>query len=181
MIAEGFFYYGKIAVTNGISVRRSVATVPAHGRYARREDPIEDRPSRCRRAGLCRASAGRRIRRGRLHVTGIDLSEGKVARINAGDSYIGDVPSSALAAAGRRAANCAATTDFSVIRESGHHQHLRADAAAQDQRSGHELHRGGLRGDREYFHPGHAGDSGIDHLSRARPTNWCCRCWKNPA
>ncbi|HEX4274863.1 MAG TPA: nucleotide sugar dehydrogenase [Bryobacteraceae bacterium] len=50
------------------------------------------------------------------HVTGIDLSEAKTARINAGDSYIGDVPSSALeplAASGK----LRATTDFSVIRE----------------------------------------------------------------
>src|SRR5580692_6408115 len=50
------------------------------------------------------------------HVTGIDLSEGKVARINAGDSYIGDVPSSAvepLVGNGK----LRATTDFSVIRD----------------------------------------------------------------
>jgi UDP-N-acetyl-D-glucosamine dehydrogenase len=50
------------------------------------------------------------------HVTGIDLSEGKVARINAGDSYIGDVPSSAmepLVGNGK----LRATTDFSVIRK----------------------------------------------------------------
>jgi UDP-N-acetyl-D-glucosamine dehydrogenase len=49
-------------------------------------------------------------------VTGIDLSQDKTARINAGDSYIGDVPSSALgplAASGK----LRATTDFSVIRE----------------------------------------------------------------
>ena len=32
-----------------------------------------------------------------FHVTGIDLSEAKVARVNAGDSYIGDIPSSVLA------------------------------------------------------------------------------------
>jgi UDP-N-acetyl-D-glucosamine dehydrogenase len=50
------------------------------------------------------------------HVTGIDLSEGKTARINAGDSYIGDVPSSSVAplvASGK----LRATTDFSVIRD----------------------------------------------------------------
>src|SRR3984885_10295949 len=48
-------------------------------------------------------------------VTGIDLSEGKVARVNAADSYIGDVQSSALdpiIANGK----LVATTDFSVIR-----------------------------------------------------------------
>jgi UDP-N-acetyl-D-glucosamine dehydrogenase len=47
-------------------------------------------------------------------VTGIDVLENKVARINAGDSYVQDVPSAELApliAAGR----LRATTDFSVI------------------------------------------------------------------
>lgn len=47
-------------------------------------------------------------------VTGIDLMESKCSRINAGESYIGDVPSSVvqpLAAAGK----LRATTDFSVI------------------------------------------------------------------
>ena len=50
------------------------------------------------------------------HVTGIDLSSGKTARVNAADSYIGDVPSSAmepLVANGK----LRATTDFSVIRD----------------------------------------------------------------
>jgi UDP-N-acetyl-D-glucosamine dehydrogenase len=50
------------------------------------------------------------------NVTGIDLSESKTARINAGDSYIGDVPASAvqpLVASGK----LRATTDFSVIRD----------------------------------------------------------------
>jgi UDP-N-acetyl-D-glucosamine dehydrogenase len=50
------------------------------------------------------------------NVTGIDLSESKIVRINAGDSYIGDVSSSAvqsLVANGK----LRATTDFSVIRD----------------------------------------------------------------
>ncbi len=49
-------------------------------------------------------------------VTGIDLSEGKAARVNAGDSYIGDVPSSALEPLSR-SGRLRATTDFSVIRD----------------------------------------------------------------
>src|SRR6201999_1261405 len=49
-------------------------------------------------------------------VTGIDLSEGKTARVNAGDSYIGDVPSSALEPLAR-SGRLRATTDFSVIRD----------------------------------------------------------------
>src|SRR6202050_4999165 len=49
-------------------------------------------------------------------VTGIDLSEGKTQRINAGDSYIGDVPSSVIAPLAS-SGKLRATTDFSVIRD----------------------------------------------------------------
>ena len=51
-----------------------------------------------------------------FHVTGIDLMDSKCDRVNAGESYIGDVPSSVvqpLAASGL----LRATTDFSVILE----------------------------------------------------------------
>jgi UDP-N-acetyl-D-glucosamine dehydrogenase len=49
-------------------------------------------------------------------VTGIDLDGAKAARVNTGDSYLGDVPSANL----QRLAQCGklcATTDFSVIRD----------------------------------------------------------------
>ena len=49
-------------------------------------------------------------------VTGIDISEEKTRRVNAGDSYVGDIPSSVLAplvAAGK----IRATTDFSAVLE----------------------------------------------------------------
>ncbi|HEX3742890.1 MAG TPA: nucleotide sugar dehydrogenase [Bryobacteraceae bacterium] len=49
-------------------------------------------------------------------VTGIDISEEKTRRVNAGDSYIGDIPSGTLAplvAAGK----LSATTDFSAVLE----------------------------------------------------------------
>jgi len=49
-------------------------------------------------------------------VCGIDLSEAKVERANAGDSYIGDVPSSVLAPL-VKSGKLRATTDFSVIRD----------------------------------------------------------------
>src|ERR1019366_9702853 len=51
-----------------------------------------------------------------FHVTGIDLSAPKTARINAGDSYIGDVPSESLAPLVQQGL-LRATTDFSVIRD----------------------------------------------------------------
>ena len=49
-------------------------------------------------------------------VTGIDLSDSKIARINEGESYVGDVPKATLAplvASGK----IKATADFSVIRD----------------------------------------------------------------
>jgi len=50
------------------------------------------------------------------YVTGIDISEPKVARLNAGDSYVGDVPSATLAPL-VSAGKLRATADFSVIRD----------------------------------------------------------------
>ena len=51
-----------------------------------------------------------------FQVTGIDLSESKCERVNAGDSYVGDVPSSVLGPLVKKGL-LRATTDFSVIRE----------------------------------------------------------------
>src|SRR5690348_15641040 len=51
-----------------------------------------------------------------FHVTGIDVSEAKAERVNLADSYIGDVPSDALAPL-VEAGNLRATADFSVIAE----------------------------------------------------------------
>src|SRR6476469_2673447 len=49
-------------------------------------------------------------------VTGIDLSLDKVARVNAGDSYVGDIPSSVLGPL-VQSGNLKATTDFSAVLE----------------------------------------------------------------
>ncbi|MGD0498918.1 MAG: nucleotide sugar dehydrogenase [Bryobacteraceae bacterium] len=49
-------------------------------------------------------------------VTGIDVSEQKVERVNAGESYVGDIPSSALAPL-VNAGRLRATTGFSAVRE----------------------------------------------------------------
>lgn len=49
-------------------------------------------------------------------VTGIDLSDSKTARVNAGESYVGDVPSSELARL-VESGKLSATTDFSVVRD----------------------------------------------------------------
>src|SRR5579872_5110435 len=49
-------------------------------------------------------------------VTGIDLSDSKVGRINAGESYVGDITSAALGAL-VKSGKLKATTDFSAIRD----------------------------------------------------------------
>jgi UDP-N-acetyl-D-glucosamine dehydrogenase len=49
-------------------------------------------------------------------VTGIDLNEKKTARINAGESYVGDVPSGSLEPLVKDG-RLRATTDFSIIRD----------------------------------------------------------------
>src|SRR5438105_10986055 len=49
-------------------------------------------------------------------VTGIDLSDLKIAQINAGDSYIADIPSATLAPL-VRSGKLRATSDFSVVRD----------------------------------------------------------------
>jgi UDP-N-acetyl-D-glucosamine dehydrogenase len=49
-------------------------------------------------------------------VTGIDLSDTKTERVNAGDSYIGDISSSLLGPL-VKSGKLRATTDFSVVRE----------------------------------------------------------------
>ena len=51
-----------------------------------------------------------------FEVTGVDLSEPKVARVNAGDSYVGDVPSAVLKPL-VEAGKLRAGTDFGVIAE----------------------------------------------------------------
>src|SRR5579872_3887592 len=51
-----------------------------------------------------------------FEVTGIDLSDSKTTRVNDGDSYIGDIPSSTLRPL-VESGKLTATTDFSVIRD----------------------------------------------------------------
>src|SRR5579872_1506234 len=51
-----------------------------------------------------------------FEVTGIDLTDSKVARVNAGDSYVADIPNATLAPL-VKAGKLKATTDFSVVRD----------------------------------------------------------------
>jgi UDP-N-acetyl-D-glucosamine dehydrogenase len=64
-------------------------------------------------------------------VTGIDVNEEKVRRVNAGDSYVGDISSATLAplvASGK----LRATTDFAAVLDLDTINICRAHAAAQD-------------------------------------------------
>ena len=75
-----------------------------------------------------------------FHATGIDLDDRKIEAINEGRSYIPDVPTADVQALtqGRQARR-----DHRLRRRHGarHDQHLRADAAAQDEGPRHVLHR----------------------------------------
>jgi len=51
-----------------------------------------------------------------FHVTGIDVDSQKVARVNSGDSYVGDVPSEVLSSLVRNG-KLRATSDFGVVRD----------------------------------------------------------------
>ena len=51
-----------------------------------------------------------------FQVTGIDVSSEKAKRVNAGDSYVGDIPSSALGPL-VESGKLRATTDFSAVLE----------------------------------------------------------------
>ena len=51
-----------------------------------------------------------------FHVTGIDLSQEKTQRVSAGDSYVGDIPSSTLGPL-VESGKLKATTDFAVVSE----------------------------------------------------------------
>src|ERR1041384_6811604 len=51
-----------------------------------------------------------------FHVTGIDVAEAKTTRVNAGDSYVGDIRSADLAPL-VQSGKLRATTDFSVVQK----------------------------------------------------------------
>ena len=100
-----------------------------------------------------------------FEVTGIDVSQTTADRVNRGDSYVGDVLRAVLKPL-VESENLRATSNFFSRARPGRHQHLRADALAQDQGSGHELYRLGMPGNCTVLPPGTAGDLGVDHLPR---------------
>ena len=97
-------------------------------------------------------------------VTGIDRDARKVAAINRGESYIQDVPTADVAVVpqGQQALGDGRPGGDRVAR---YDQHLRADAAAEDEGPGPLLCRVGRRGGRSASPPRHAHRPRIHHLS----------------
>ena len=151
-----------MAVTVAIA-KRLAAHVKLKGDHANRyrvfqgslteQDHQQSSQGGCRRPGLRRTAAGGGVRQRRIYRHRHRRSATKVDAINRGESYIQDIPSEVLGRWWNPIAS--APRRISVSSRSRHHQHLRAHAAAQDQRSGHELHRvARARRSRKYFHPG---------------------------
>ena len=100
-----------------------------------------------------------------FRATGFEVDERKVQTINRGASYIPDVPSSQVA---EMVDGRSTTSDdrFQGARRGRYHHHLRADAAAQNQRTRRLLYPLGRRKDPGCPPPRTAGDPRIDDLSR---------------
>ena len=77
--------------------------------------------------------------------TGIDLDARKVDAVNAAASYIPDVPTADVAALVAGGPAAARPPTSRAVAGARHHQHLRADAAAQDEGPRHVVHRVGRR------------------------------------
>ena len=82
------------------------------------EEKIRSRTARAGIVGLGYVGLplGVELAKAGFRVTGIDIGESKVERVNAGDSYVLDVPAATLGPL-VSAGKLGATTDFSVIRE----------------------------------------------------------------
>ncbi len=113
-------------------------------------------------------------------VTGFDVDASKTSQINAGKSYIPDVPEADLAAC-VRAGTLKATTDMRAARWDGRDRHLRADAAAKDEGPRSLLRRAGGRGRGCDAQARVSWSSSNRRPIRARPTKSCSRCSRKVA
>jgi UDP-N-acetyl-D-glucosamine dehydrogenase len=80
-------------------------------------------------------------------VLGLDIDQAKVDALNAGRSYIKHITGEAIQAE-RKSGRFEASTDFSRIKGRLRGDHLRADSAQQEPRTGHLLHHGDWQGGR---------------------------------
>ena len=95
-------------------------------------------------------------------VTGIDLSQEKTKRVNAGDSYVGDIPDSVCAPRGVRQA--ARDDDFSAVLELDTINICVPTPLRKTKDPDMSYHRVGRAGNCAAFPCGHAGDSGIHYV-----------------
>ena len=96
-------------------------------------------------------------------VTGIDLVDSKVARINAGDSYVQDVPGSEVSELVNSGRLCA-TTDFSVIRDLDTINICVPTPLRKTKDPDMSYIVSACQEIAKYFHPGMLSDSGIHHV-----------------
>ena len=96
--------------------------------------------------------------------TGFEVDESKAEQINAGGSYIGDVPSRKVKEA-VDAKRLRATTDFSHLRECDAIIICVPTPLTENKRTGRLLHPRGRRTDRKQPAPWPVDHSGVDHLS----------------
>ncbi len=96
-------------------------------------------------------------------VTGIDISEEKTRRVNAGDSYIGDIPSATLAPL-VESGKLRATSDFSAVLELDTINICVPTPLRKTKDPDMSFIVSSCAGDRTLLPRGHAGNSGIHHV-----------------
>jgi UDP-N-acetyl-D-glucosamine dehydrogenase len=112
-------------------------------------------------------------------VTGIDLSVAKTDSVNAGESYIGDIPTGDLAPL-VKSGKLRATTDFSVIRDLDTVNICVPTPLRKTKDPDMSYIVAATQEIAKYFHPGLL--IILESTTYRGPrTNWCCPCWKNRA
>ena len=137
-----------------------------------RDDGHAQRAPGHRRARLCRPAARDGLRRGGLHVTGIDLNEERVQAVTRAALLSGRRAGRALRGRRRPADRHDRLRGGRGARRA---DDLRADAAVEDAHAGPDLHRVGGRVGRRAPAAGPARSCCSPRPIRARPRRSCCR------
>jgi UDP-N-acetyl-D-glucosamine dehydrogenase len=120
-------------------------------------------PRRRRRVGYVGLPLAVEFAKAGFTVTGIDISEEKVRRVNAGDSYVGDIPSATLAPL-VESGKLRATTDFSAVLELDTINICVPTPLRKTKDPDMSFIVSSCAGNRRLLPCRHAGDSGIHHL-----------------
>ena len=115
-----------------------------------------------------------------FQVTGIDNNASKTERIRQGTSYVGDVSDEVLESL-VKSGKLRATTDFSEVQGLDTINVCVPTPLRKTKDPGYELHRVVVPGDCPLSTQRDADHSGIHDVSRGPPSNFCCRCFPNPA